>query len=253
MQPDHIALTGDLVNLALDVEIELARQWLCNLGPAADISVVLGNHDAYVPGAFDKACRAWGTYMAGDGMDAPTDRRAFPYMRIRGKVALIGVSSARATAPFMANGFFRETQAERLGELLDAAAKRSLFRVVMIHHPPVRGAAQQHKRLFGISLFQKTVRRHGAELVLRGHTHEPTTNWIPAPEDPTPVVGVSAGGQAAGTDKPAAQYNLLEISGEAGGWVVKLTRRGLTGLSTGVSEISSTMLIDQRERVEEDA
>jgi 3',5'-cyclic AMP phosphodiesterase CpdA len=250
--PDHIALTGDLVNLALDAEIELARQWLYSFGQADDISVVLGNHDAYVPGAFDKACRAWGPYMAGDGLSPPTDRRAFPYMRVRGNVALIGVSSARATAPFMANGFFRETQAERLGALLDLAAKKSLFRIVMIHHPPVRNAAPQHKRLFGISLFQKIIREHGAELVLHGHTHLPTTNWIAASEDPTPVVGVSAGGQAAGGESPPAQYNLFEISGEAGSWRVKLTRRGLTGLSTGVSEISSQVLIDQSEAVPEE-
>ena len=57
--PDHIAVTGDLVNLALDIEIEMARQWLELVGPPHDVSVVPGNHDAYVPGAFDKVCRAW--------------------------------------------------------------------------------------------------------------------------------------------------------------------------------------------------
>ena len=52
---DHIAVTGDLVNLALDGEIEMARLWLETLGAPHDVSVVPGNHDAYVPGAFDKA------------------------------------------------------------------------------------------------------------------------------------------------------------------------------------------------------
>ena len=134
--------------------------------------MVPGNHDAYVPGAFDKICRSWGAWMTGDGLAAPADRHAFPYMRVRGKVALIGVSTARATAPFMANGFFREDQSHRLGALLDKAAGHGLFRVVMIHHPPVRNAVGQHKRLFGIGNFQKTVARHGAELVLHGHSHD---------------------------------------------------------------------------------
>ena len=58
--PDHIAVTGDLVNLALDREIELARLWLETLGDPHDVSVVPGNHDAYVPGALDRICRAWG-------------------------------------------------------------------------------------------------------------------------------------------------------------------------------------------------
>ena len=39
-EPDHIAVTGDLVNLALDGEIEMARQWLESLGTPDDVSVV---------------------------------------------------------------------------------------------------------------------------------------------------------------------------------------------------------------------
>src|SRR5690554_1995561 len=62
-KPDHIALTGDLVNLALDAEIEMARIWLEGLGAPDRISVVPGNHDAYVPRAHKKACRAWSAWM----------------------------------------------------------------------------------------------------------------------------------------------------------------------------------------------
>src|SRR5690606_18010278 len=96
--PDHIAVTGDLMNLALDGEVELSRLWLEMLGKPDDVSVAPGNHDAYVPGALDKACKAWGPWMHGDGKDEPARRGTFPYMRVRGDVALIGVSSARATA-----------------------------------------------------------------------------------------------------------------------------------------------------------
>lgn len=242
-EPDHIAVTGDLVNLALDIEIDMARQWLSLLGEPHDVSVVPGNHDAYVPGAFDKVCRAWGPWMTGDGSAAPADRRAFPYMRVRGNVALIGVSSARATAPFMATGFFREHQARRLAKLLDEAGKRGLFRVVMIHHPPLRGAVSPHKRLFGITRFQNVIRWHGAELVLHGHSHLPTLGAIEGRRGQSvPVVGVSAAGQAPGGLKPAAQFNLLEISGSPGQWQVKLTRRGLTGPAIPPVELSTTEL-----------
>ena len=55
-------------------------------GPAEDVSVVPGNHDAYVPGAFDKVCRAWGALDDGRRRDsAPADRHAFPYLRVRGQ------------------------------------------------------------------------------------------------------------------------------------------------------------------------
>lgn len=227
--PDHIAVTGDLVNLALDSEIEMARLWLETLGSPQEVSVVPGNHDAYVPGSFDKVCRAWAAWMRGDDCDRHVDRKTFPYLRVVGNVALIGVSTARATAPFMANGFFEEGQAGRLAETLEETGARGLFRVILIHHPPVRGAVPQHKRLFGISRFQRTARRHGAELVLHGHSHDPSLYWIDCADGRIPVVGVAAAGQGPGGKHAAAQYNLVEIGGEQGQWTVKLTRRGLVG------------------------
>jgi 3',5'-cyclic AMP phosphodiesterase CpdA len=245
-KPDHIALTGDLVNLALDAEIEMARIWLEGLGAPDRISVVPGNHDAYVPRAHKKACRAWSAWMTSDGASPPVRREDFPYMRVRGPVALIGVSSARATAPWMASGFFTERQAARLSGLLDAAGARGLFRVVMIHHPPVRGATGPNKRLYGISRFQKVMRRHGAELVLHGHTHLATVHWIDGRDGDIPVVGVAAAGQALGGSKPPGHYNLLDISGEAGAWQVRLTRRGAIGPSGKIGEISSQLLTADR-------
>lgn len=236
--PDHTAVTGDLVNIGLDSEIEMARLWLETLGSPHDVSVVPGNHDAYVPGSFDKACRAWGAWMTGDGATQPVDRNSFPYLRVRGRVAMIGVSTARATAPFMANGFFQEGQGLRLGHILDETAARGLFRVVMIHHPPVRGAVQQHKRLFGIARFSRIMHRHGAELVLHGHSHDPTLYWIGGRGARIPVVGVAAAGQGPGGRHAAAQYNLIEVDGGKGGWHVRLTRRGLTGAATPPSDIA---------------
>jgi 3',5'-cyclic AMP phosphodiesterase CpdA len=237
--PDHIAVTGDLVNLALDREIELAKAWLEVLGKPEDVSVVPGNHDAYVPGALDRVCRSWDGYMRGDGADRPVTRRDFPYLRERGPVALIGLSSARASAPFMASGFFPDDQEEKARRLLAEARERGLFRIVLIHHPPVRGATAAHKRLFGIGRFQKMIADCGAELVLHGHTHLPTTHWIDGPDRRVPVVGVAAAGQAHGSAKPAAQYNLFDVSGEPGSWHVALTRRGIASTEGALADLHS--------------
>lgn len=241
-QPDHTAVTGDLVNLALDAEIELARLWLEALGNGHDISVVPGNHDAYVPGAFDKACRSWSAYMAGDDQQVPVGRDTFPYLRVRGNVALIGVTSSRATAPFMATGFFRSGQAEHLARILTETGDRGLFRIVMIHHPPVRNAIAPHKRLFGIGRFQRVIRKAGAELVLHGHSHLPSLYQIKGSSGHVPVVGVAAAGQMVGGSKPAAQWNLIEIGGSQKNWSLRLTRRGLTGKATSVETLSSAIL-----------
>ena len=244
---DHIAVTGDLMNLALNDEIELARRWLETLGEPDNVSVVPGNHDAYVPGALKKASHAWSRWTSGEGW-AKTNANGYPYVRVRGPVAIIGVSSARATAPFMASGEFSSKQARRMGEILARASDEGLCRVVLIHHPPVRGACPAHKRLYGIGTFQETVKRHGAELVLHGHTHLPTLNWIGGRERQVPVVGVSAGGESHGGDKPLAQWNLIGVDGQAGDWRLSLTRRGLTSPDSGVSQISTEMLVPPGER-----
>ncbi len=237
--PNHTAVTGDLVNLALDAELEMARKWLETLGPVDGISLVPGNHDAYVPGALSRACRMWAPWMMADVRPESTTRHGFPYLHERGPVALIGVSSAVATAPFMASGSFSSTQARGLRELLREAASRNLFRVVMIHHPPVRGATPHRKRLFGISRFQKVIREEGAELILHGHTHLATTHWIKTGGHRVPVIGVPAAGQGPGTAKPAAQYNLFDIDGEPGNWSLLHRRRGLAGAAMKPVTISS--------------
>lgn len=240
---DHVAITGDMTNLALESEIESARQWLEGFGDGQFVSLVPGNHDAYVPGALDKACRAWSEWMGSDGVKTPITSRSFPYMRVRGPLALIGISTARASAPFMATGYFRRRQAERLALMLDDAKRRNLFRVIMIHHPPVRKAAQQHKRLNGINLFQRVVSQHGAELILHGHTHLPTLHCVEGTEGPVPVVGVSATGQQLGGKKPAGSWNRFDITPDNhGGWSINLQRYAITGETTPLECVAEVRL-----------
>ena len=46
-RPDHIAVTGDLINLGLPAEFEAARAWLQGLGAPDKVTVIPGNHDIY--------------------------------------------------------------------------------------------------------------------------------------------------------------------------------------------------------------
>ncbi|PWL17110.1 metallophosphatase [Falsochrobactrum shanghaiense] len=242
-KPDHIAVTGDLVNLALNLEIDIANDWLGTLGEPDDVSVVPGNHDAYVPGALDKACRKWEPWMRGDGVDNSGRRVEFPYLRAREQIAMIGVSSARATAPFMASGDFRSSQARRLAAMLDEAGSRGLFRVVMIHHPPIHGATPTHKRLYGIRRFQKIIRNHGAELILHGHTHLATRYDIDGPHGKVPVIGVPSASQNYGGHKPAARYNIFNIDRRPdGGWSCQWEQHGIEDASERILKLSQQQL-----------
>lgn len=206
-RPDHIAVTGDLVNIALAAEYVAARTFLGLLGPEDRVSAVPGNHDAYVPGAARRAREAWAAYMTADMGE--TD--GWPYVRRRGPVAIVGASSAIASGPFMATGSFSEEQAGRLSSALDALGRAGLCRVVLIHHPPVKGATAWHKRLSGASRFRAVIARHGAELILHGHTHQPTRLAIAGPKGEVPVFGVPAATQRSGGSHPASGFNLFDI------------------------------------------
>lgn len=221
-KPDHLVITGDLVNLALTREFSAAKDWLVAQGPARDISLTFGNHDAYVRGALKKACKTFRPWMTSE--EAHAWSSPFPYMRVRGQVAIIAVSSAIATPPFFATGRFDSAQAHHLADLLQEAKERNLFRVVMIHHPPYQRATYWYKKLWGIERFQRVIKQFGTELILHGHTHVPSLEHIEGKLRDVPVVGVASASQAFGGKKPPANYNWLSIDGDCESWHCELER-----------------------------
>ncbi|WP_137155739.1 metallophosphoesterase [Rhizobium sp. FKL33] len=239
--PDHVALTGDLVNLATNTEIEAAEVWLRSFADPSLVSVVPGNHDAYVPGAINRAYAAWKPWMTGD--EGRLDDHDFPYVRIRGKLAIIGLSTATATPPFMASGYFGAGQARRFANVARKLGEQGLFRIVMIHHPPIRGATANYKRMIGIRRFAAALHLGGAELVLHGHTHLNTLYWLPGPSGASvPVVGVASASQGHGGHKPPAAYNLFQISGEPGDWRIEHQQHRLNEASDGFALAHSAVL-----------
>jgi hypothetical protein len=139
--PDHIAVTGDLVNLAWPPEFAQARHWLAALGPPDRVSVVPGNHDATRATAWPQGIGQWSPWMADDANGIAEDAAPFPYLRRRGEVAILGLSSALPTPVSCAAGRLGAAQLRRAAALLDGAARDGLFRVVLIHHPPSAPAA----------------------------------------------------------------------------------------------------------------
>ena len=241
-KPDHLVMTGDMVNLAAAAEIKAIARWLAAAGDPSGISLVPGNHDAYVPGAFKKTCAAWRPYMLGDdGSRSVSGDNLFPFLRRRGPVALIGVSTATATPPFMASGVFGHRQAERLATLLENSA--DFYRVILIHHPPVRGATNPLKRMIGIGRFSRVLQRASAELVLHGHTHEDTLYWLDGRDRRVPVVGVPAASESPGGRHPASGYNLITIDRAAAGWNSRLQRFGLNADASKFEALEETTLV----------
>src|SRR5471032_3670657 len=80
--PDQIAVTGDLVNLALEAEFAPALKWLESIGAPDRVTVVPGNHDAYVRATQHRFAEVWEDYFDGD--DPPDQGATFPLLRRRG-------------------------------------------------------------------------------------------------------------------------------------------------------------------------
>jgi 3',5'-cyclic AMP phosphodiesterase CpdA len=234
--PDHIAVTGDLVNVSLDVEFEGAARWLDTLGLPNDVTVVPGNHDAYIRRASGWAAQHWGEFMRGD------EGGGFPFVRRRGPVALIGLTTSLPTGPFMATGQLGGEQLARLAEILVALAREPLFRVVLIHHPPIPNKRHYMKRLIDGPILRAILAEHGAELVLHGHNHEQQLMWLDGPKGRIPAVGVPSASAIVSTHDEPAAYNLYRIGGEPGAWQCDMTVRGLAFGRDSITELKRERL-----------
>ena len=134
--PDHVVVTGDLTNIALQDEFSASLPWLQKLGGPQRVSVIPGNHDTYTHGSESFPWAYWEDYMRSsiptdtlpDPAMLPPDFSTadFPTLRICGPLALVGVSTARATLPFYASGTIGQTQLDRLERLLSALGNTPL-------------------------------------------------------------------------------------------------------------------------------
>lgn len=220
MAPDHIAMTGDLVNLSLADEYRRARAWLEALGSPHDVTVVPGNHDAYVGAVVNSPAAYWGDYMRGDD-----ESQGFPFVRRRGNVALVALSTAMPTGPFMATGRLGQSQLAKLAGALDGT--RGLFRIVLIHHPPLSPPKRHMRRLVDAVDLRRVLADHGAELLIHGHDHRRALVWLDGPNgSKIPAAGVpSVSARVPHGSEDGAGYTIFRIDGDAAAWRCEMIAR----------------------------
>lgn len=235
--PDHVVMTGDIVNIGLPAEIALAREWLATLGTPDAVSFTPGNHDAYVADATKLVHEVFEPWTTSE-----TEPPGFPFLRRRAGVALIGLDSGVPTAPFVASGRLGEAQCAALGALLDQTRAEGLTRVVFLHHPPHVGGARILRGLDDAAAFEAVIARHGAELILHGHNHKPSVAYIAGPQGPAPVVGVGSASARPGGHYPAAAYNLFAIERDGGALRVSLRRRALDEAGEVIEDGAETLI-----------
>jgi 3',5'-cyclic AMP phosphodiesterase CpdA len=212
---DHLALTGDLGNVSLESEWLAARRWIEGYASPEAVTVIPGNHDTYIAPVvrartFERVFAPYQTAELRQGAET------YPFVRLRGEVALIGVSSSVPTGDFGAWGAIGADQLARLEALLTAPEVKGRLRVVLIHHPPVRHRRGEDHNLRDRAALVSLLGRTGAELVLHGHDHRDERAIIDGPGGAKiPVVGAGSGSYAAEHPEHRARYNIYEIDGRA--------------------------------------
>ena len=224
--PDHVAFTGDLLNVSAHAEFLRAADWMENFGDPQWISFVPGNHDAYVPVKWEQGLGHLAPYMTGD-MAVPSTQLTsiFPYVRLRRNLAMIGLNSAAPQSLSRASGSVGPEQLQALSTLLPDLKAKGYYRAVMIHHPPLPGLAPPRKALSDAAVLRDVLRDGGAELVLHGHNHHPIVTVLDGREGKIPIVGVPSASMNGYSHYEPAAWNLYEITRNHGKWATQVSVR----------------------------
>jgi 3',5'-cyclic AMP phosphodiesterase CpdA len=177
---DHVVISGDLTNLALEPEFELAREVIqgdLGLGPR-DVSIVPGNHDLYTRGAetSQRFATYFADYLVSDLPELGVDMRAgrFPFVKLRGPAAIIGLSSAVPRPPFVAAGVLGKKQLGALASILAHPEVTKRTPVVAMHHPAHNPRSRIKTLLEGLhdaALLWTSMQHLPSGMILHGHLH----------------------------------------------------------------------------------
>ncbi len=219
-KPDHVAISGDLTNLALEPEFELAREVIekdLGLSPR-DVSIVPGNHDLYTRGA--QSSRRFATYFADylvsdlPELTAQVGGGPFPVVKLRGPAAVISMSSAVARLPFVAAGRLGKQQIRAFAGILAHPEVEKRTPVVLLHHPAHNPRSKLKSMLEGLhdaALLWTSVRHLPTGMILHGHLHTRIQQVLPTTRGKLVTVGATSASLHHEDEGRMAGFNVYEI------------------------------------------
>ena len=189
-----------------------AAEWLHHLGPPSRVTAIPGNHDAYVRLHPERGHASTGSLICSRTMPArllvPTPPTLFPFVRRFGDVAIVALSSAVPTMPFVAAG--------KIGTLQRALARRGLG-AARARRPVPRRADPPPSPSRSGELAPRASRCRHARRECSSRTApsscctvtitEQTVHEIETVSGPAVVVGVPSASEAVEGRVPAARYN----------------------------------------------
>lgn len=229
---DHVVVTGDVTNLALDREFEEARALLDAVARRVEVTVVPGNHDLYLPSVHRERrfSHHLGAFLRSDlpGLARDVAAGPFPCVKLRGPAAVVALSSAVPRPPFVASGHLGGPQLAALREVLAHPEVARRTAVLLVHHPPVdpRGPlAVLRDGLVDGGALRAVLAPLARGLVLFGHLHVRFRRRLRTGAGA--LDALAASGAALDHPDPAvrAGFNVYELRDDgslasAGAWVV---------------------------------
>jgi len=210
---DHVVVTGDLSNLALESEFQAVFDRLKLLGGWRKVSVIPGNHDAYTRGAV--ATRRFEStfypFMFRQFSDLDVD--VYPYLKLFDGVAVVGVNTAIRTPPLASWGRVGSRQMGRLIEILSSDRVRSAFKIVLLHHHLHEREMPEQllANLLDQNAFVNVIKGHSVDLVLHGHDHVAHQGVLSNGQHRTQVFGNGSSTRHDPDPARVARYNVYTV------------------------------------------
>ncbi len=217
---DHVVITGDLTNLSLDSEFEAVSTLLHStscLSPDR-VTIVPGNHDQYTKGAYRNRRfeRHFQRYLQSDLNTADT---TFPIVRLRGPLAILGLTTAVPRPLLIAAGHVGDDQLATFAQVIGSEAVRGKTLIVLTHHPLIyRASALKTFRngLRNASAVLTVLSNAPRVLALHGHLHRRVVHRLPTRAGELWSIGAASATLIHGGAHQVAGYNVYDFgsSGE---------------------------------------
>ena len=217
-QVDHLVVTGDFTNLALEQEFLIAKEVLKPFWAYETLTPVPGNHDFYASDAIreQRFERTFGALLWRDG-----EERGWPVVKDFGNVAIIVLRSAFLCPPGMGFGRVGNQQIRRLEEILNAySSKQTQVIIALHHHIHNRGLVTEATgRLLDKPALLGLIKRFSPALVLHGHDHRPGRWFIKGEKETMVACNGSVTMLKPGFSPKITLYSLDGISIKVETWV----------------------------------
>jgi 3',5'-cyclic AMP phosphodiesterase CpdA len=217
-EADHVVVTGDITNLALEGEFKEARRLLDEIAPTAEVTVIPGNHDIYLARVQRDRIfpRHFGPFLQSDlpdlAVEVPAGR--YPCVKLRGPAAIIALSSAVPRPPFIAAGYLGSAQLEAFIKILLHPEVKSRTPVILIHHPPVDSRCRLARLRDGLvdgASFRAALAPLERGIVLFGHLHVRVRCMLRTRSGAVDVVGASGAALDHTDNSIRAGFNLYYV------------------------------------------